>query len=249
MMEAASSFDRSSTQNPIEAVRDALNGSDRRRVSRFRHMQFLTLTPDNFRLLFEDNELRKLESSVLFLLAIRNDDDNTNTSVVSIFNDWIYDANMSHAVPYNYDFMQHVMSSLVPDPSNRNKYVTTPGNFTGILMGYAIYECRKRDEKNYMKSAGSSRVIRGRIEKPELDLSVEKANERTRKNYEMQQRRKNRKRSRSTGNRPGQRRRHQQQGEGGRQDDKRERQPQRQQQQEQRGRKRQRDESEPDNDE
>ena len=248
VMDAASSFTDPQTQDPLLLVRDALKGKDDNGKTRFGHMQFCTLTPENFCLLGENNKLRRLENDVLFLLAIRNKD-NTNTSVVSIFDGWIHDANMGNAVPLNYDFMCHIMSTMVPDPTREGTYITTKGNFTGIQAGYAFYECRSNIAKNFMKSAGSAGDVTGSSERPLLDLSAAQKEIKVEKNKETNRVRKDARRSRSYGNRRGEQRggrqRGEQQGDQRQRDERRGRQPQRQSQQ--RGRKRQRDDSRSDN--
>ena len=250
VMNAALSFNDPETQDPLLMVRDAFKAKDDNGKTRFGHMQFCTLKPWNFRLLFEDNKLRRLESSVLFLLAISNDNDKTNTSVVSIFNDWIYDANMDRAVPYNYDFMRHVMSSMVPDANREGAYITTKGNFTGILKGFAFYECRSNKVKNHMKTAGSTRDVTGGTGRPRLDLSTEAQKERAKRNKNTNLKRKSKKRARSTDGRVEDGQSGEQQGIGRRDDEKEGKQPQQQgQEEEEGGRKRQREDSRSDNDE
>ena len=129
------------------------------------HLQTKNLNPRNFCLVDEDEQLLKLDKAVLYLLSVL-DDDGINATVVSIFDGWVFDPNMPHALPYTKEALDHTTSSVFSHPSKDDTTVMRTNRATGIVTGLAIFECRPADVKNTMKSFVYGGCERGEVPAP-----------------------------------------------------------------------------------
>ena len=134
-------------------------------------------------------ELRSLEKDVMFVLVV-GDRCRMNHNVISIFNGWVYDANMTHAIPYTRESLDHVTRCVGPGESGMGEEEERTNTYTGVVSGFAFCETCSSERKNFMRSNAEGKEVNGTGMAPRLDIS----DKRRKTLSERRERRKKRKR-------------------------------------------------------
>ena len=115
-------------------------------------------------------ELRSLEKDVMFVLVV-GDRCRMNHNVISIFNGWVYDANMTHAIPYTRESLDHVTRCVGPGESGMGEEEERTNTYTGVVSGFAFCETCSSERKNFMRSNAEGKEVNGTGMAPRLDIS------------------------------------------------------------------------------
>ena len=113
----------------------------------YSHIQTTRFNADNIRLLQDDNSVRKIEPWVIFVVAVV-DSNKKADHAIAIYNEWIYDANMQYAIPYNRCGLDFITKTATIDKDTGKTYNPTSTTFQKARIAYGIYESRKRNVKN-----------------------------------------------------------------------------------------------------
>ena len=80
------------------------------------------------------------------------DSDHNNNHAIAIFNGWIYDANMKHAIPYTREGLDFTTKTAIMDTDTGELVNPTNTRYVGARMAYGFYEVRRKSERNHSMS-------------------------------------------------------------------------------------------------